>query len=62
MGILSVVKTDVEELVKSGYDDNYISKAVGLDLNVIGYIINYVKEQNKDNSIKINNRDVNKGG
>lgn len=54
MGILSVVKTDVEELVQAGYPDDYISKSVGIDLSVIEYIIAYIRKQEKDKSPKTN--------
>mgnify|MGYP006286340731 CR=1 FL=1 len=62
MGILSVVKSDVEELVKNGYDNDYISKSVGIELSLIEHIIKYVTEQNTDKTIKINNKDTTKGG
>lgn len=61
MGILSVVKTDVEELVKGGFSNEYISRSVGVEKSIIDYIVNYVKPQAK-NSLKINNKDSNKGG
>jgi hypothetical protein len=57
MGILSVIKTDVEELVHAGYPDEYISKSVGIDLNMIEYIIQYIRQQEKEKSPRINNKD-----
>lgn len=45
MGILSVIKTDVEQLVKEGCSNEYISKSVGYDLNMIEYIVSYVKKE-----------------
>lgn len=62
MGILSVVKDDVEQLVNEGFSNEYIFKSVGMDKSIIEYIINYVKDQQNKNSTKINNRDNNKGG
>ena len=58
MGILSTVKTDVEELWKGGFDDIYISKSTGMDLNIIQYIIKYLNEPTN----KINNKESIKGG
>nr|QMP83174.1 MAG: hypothetical protein [Caudoviricetes sp.] len=57
MGILSTVKTDVEELWKGGFDEVYISKSTGMDLNIIKYIIKYLNEPKK-----INNKELIKGG
>lgn len=45
MGIYSAISKDVEELVKSGYDDKYIFISVGDDSNVLTYIINYFRKQ-----------------
>ena len=56
MGILSVVKTDVEKLVKEGCSNEYISKSVGYDLNIIEYIVSYIRKEST-----INNREPNKG-
>lgn len=55
MGILSVVKSDVEELVHAGYPDEYISKSIGMDLSLIEYIIKYIRQENEKSS-KINNK------
>lgn len=57
MGILSTVKTDVEELWKGGFDEVYISKSTGMDLNIIKYIIKYLNEPKK-----INTKESIKGG
>lgn len=58
MGILSVIKSDVEELVKSGYPDFYISKSVGVDPSILKSIINYVRSQQEvDKYNKISNKD-----
>jgi hypothetical protein len=62
LGILSVVRSDVEELVKEGFSNDYISKSVGIERNVIEYIIRYVREQQTKKSPRINNKDSNKGG
>jgi hypothetical protein len=61
MGILSVVKEDVEKLVNEGFDNEYIFKSVGMDKNIIGYIISYLKAQKLKNNSKINTK-INKGG
>lgn len=63
MGILSVVKNDVEDLINYGYDNFYISKSVGMELPTIEHIIKYVREQQKqDNKIKkLNNKETIKG-
>lgn len=45
MGILSVIKSDVEQLVKQGYDNNYISKSVGVEQSLIDYIIRYIGKE-----------------
>jgi hypothetical protein len=60
LGILSVVKSDVEELIKSGFDKNYISKSVGIELSMIEHIVKYVTETDK--KIKINKKESTKGG
>jgi hypothetical protein len=57
MGILSVIKTDVEDLVQAGYPDEYISKSVGMDLSIIQYIIQQVRKQEKEKAPKINSKD-----
>lgn len=44
MGILSVVKEDVEQLVKIGFNDKEIEKSIGIDLSSIGYLIKYFRE------------------
>jgi len=44
MGILSVVKEDVEQLVKIGFNDKEIEKSVGIDLSSIGYLIKHFRE------------------
>lgn len=62
MGILSAVKNDVEDLVKEGFTDQYITKSVGIESNVLKYMINFFREQQVKNSNKINNKDSNKGG
>lgn len=56
MGILSVIRSDVEELVKAGYPNDYISKSVGLDISMINYIVNYVTKQQEKPS-KINSKE-----
>lgn len=60
MGILSVVKSDVEELVKGGFDKEYISKSVGIELSLIEYIMKYMADTDK--TIKINSKETTKGG
>lgn len=62
MGILSAVKNDVEDLVKEGFTDQYITKSVGIESSVLKYMINFFREQQVKNSNKINNKDSNKGG
>lgn len=55
MGLLKAISHDIEELVKSGKSDDYISKSVGLDLNLIKYIIDYFRNtQDKSDSKLIN--------
>ena len=55
MGILSVVRDDIVELVKSGFSDQEIEKSVGIDLRVIGNIIDYIrKDLSMDYNKKIN--------
>lgn len=62
MGILSAVKNDVEDLVREGFTDQYITKSVGIESNVLKYMINFFREQQVKNSNKINTKDGNKGG
>lgn len=45
MGILKAVSVDIEDLVKMGYTDTEISKSVGLDKNVIQYIIDHFRDE-----------------
>lgn len=63
MGILSVIKNDVEDLIYYGYDNYYISKSVGMELPTIEHIIKYTREKQKqDNKLnKINIRESIKG-
>ena len=59
MGILSVVRDDIVELVKSGFSDREIEKSVGIDLRVIENIIHYIrKDLSIDSNKKINNNGV----
>lgn len=62
MGILSAVRNDVEDLVKEGFTDQYIAKSVGIESNVLKYMINFFREQQVKNFNKINTKDGNKGG
>lgn len=59
MGILSVVKEDVEQLVKFGFNDKEIEKSVGIELSSIGYLIKYFRENVVDSEKNINTK-VNK--
>lgn len=45
MGILTVISTDIESLVKEGFPDEYIAKSVDMDLSLIEYIINHFRKQ-----------------
>ena len=45
MGILSSISNDIECLVLDGYNDNYISLSVGVDLKIIQPIINYYRNK-----------------
>ena len=59
MGILKSIASDVEELVDLGYSDKEISVSVGMDKNVIQFMIDYFrneKKYNKDNQQKLNTR------
>lgn len=44
MGILSTVSVDIEQLVKIGYTDDEIAKAVGMDINIIKFVIDYIRK------------------
>lgn len=56
MGILSVVKEDVEQLVKYGLNDMEIEKSVGIELSSIGYLIKYFRENVVDSDKNINTK------
>ena len=60
MGILKVIADDIEHLVDMGYDDKEISVSVGMDKNIIQYMIDYVRNQKRNiennNRKNINNR------
>lgn len=56
MGILSVVKEDVEQLVKYGLNDREIEKSVGIELSSIGYLIKYFRENVVDSDKNINTK------
>lgn len=59
MGILSVVRDDIVELVKVGFTDKEIEKSVGIDLGIIGSLIEYIrKDLGIDSKKKINNNGV----
>ena len=58
LGILSVVKSDVEELLKGGFSNEYISKSVGIDRNMIDYIVSVIKEPERKKSPKINTKEL----
>lgn len=56
MGILSVVKEDVEQLVKYGLNDKEIEKSIGIELSSIGYLIKYFRENIVDSDKNINTK------
>ena len=59
MGILSVVRDDIVELVKVGFTDKEIEKSVGMDLGIIGSLIEYIrKDLGIDSTKKINSNGV----
>ena len=66
MSILSCLKTDIEELVNSGFYDKEIAIAVDTELKTIQPVINYYRRKvcNKKlgiSSLKINTMGNNKG-
>lgn len=58
MGIMSALTQDIKELVEYGYDDEYIARAVDMDLNVIEYFVNYFRKEIEKSKPKetLNNR------
>lgn len=57
MGILSAVRNDVEDLIKLGYNNESISKSVGIDLYIIEYMTKYIRKQYKQNKNKLKMKD-----
>lgn len=57
MGILSAVRNDVEDLIKLGYNNESISKSVGIDLCVIEYMTKYIRKQYKQNKNNLKMKD-----
>lgn len=47
MGILKSVSLDIEDLIEQGFSDDYIAKSVGMDKNIIQYIIEYFRKEKK---------------
>jgi len=58
MSILSVVRDDIVELVKSGFSDKEIEKSVGMDLGIIENIIEYIRKDLGIEKQKINSNGV----
>jgi len=45
VGIFSAIAIDIEELVLNGYNDEYISKSVGVELILIQPIVSYFRNK-----------------